>query len=76
MLVRFVTTEPQWEVLINEIFFFLSFGLFRATPVAYGGFQARSQIGAVAPSLHQSYSNLRSKPRLRPTPQLMEMPDP
>ena len=33
-------------------------------------------IGAVAASLHPSHSHTRSEPRLRPTPQLMAMPDP
>ena len=47
-----------------------SFCLFRATPVAYGGFQARGPIQAVAAGLHQSHSsqqrqilNLLSKAR-------------
>ena len=30
--------------------------LFRAIPTAYGNFQARSPIGAVAASLHHSYA--------------------
>ena len=50
--------------------------LFRAEPVAYGGSQARGLIGAIAASLHYSYSNARSKLHLQPTPQLMAMPDP
>ena len=33
-------------------FFFSSFVFFRATPAAYGGSQARGQIGAAAASLH------------------------
>ena len=33
--------------------------------MAYGGSQARGQIGAVAASLHHSHSNRGSKPRLR-----------
>ena len=55
------------------LFFFLSF---MATPKAYGGAQARGPVGAVAAGLHHSHSNARSKPRLRPTPQLMATPDP
>ena len=35
-----------------------------AAPAAYGGSQARGQIGAVATSLHQSHSNAGSEPRL------------
>ena len=57
--------------------FFSVFCLFfRAAPEAYGGSQARGPIGAVAASLHHSHSNVGSKPCLRPTPQLMAMPDP
>ena len=56
------------------LFFF--FGLFRATPKAYGSFQARGQIGAIAAGLCHRHSNARSEPLLRPTPQLMAMIDP
>ena len=66
-------------LLFLFFFFFLSFCLFafsRATPVAYGGSQARGLIGAVATSLRQSHSNARSKPRLRPTALLTATPDP
>ena len=45
----------------------------RATPMAYGGSQARGLIGA---GLRHSHSNAGSKPCLRPTPQLMAMLDP
>ena len=44
--------------------------------MAYGGFQARGQIGAVAASLHHRHSNAGSEPHLQPTPQDMAMPDP
>ena len=40
---------------------------FRATPMAYGGSQARGQIGAVAARLYHSHSYVGSKPHLRPT---------
>ena len=50
----------------NEIYIF---GLFRATPVAYGGSQARGQIRTAAAGLGQSHSHVGSKPRLPPTPQ-------
>ena len=46
-----------------------------AAPTAYGGSQARGLIGAVAPGLCQSHSNVGSEPRLQPTPQLMATPD-
>ena len=56
------------------VFFFSVFS--RAAPTAYRGSQARGLIGAVAANLHHSHSNAGSEPRLRPTPQLMAMPDP
>ena len=40
--------------------------LFRATPAAYGGSQARGRVGAVAAGL--CHSNKGSEPHLRPTP--------
>ena len=73
-------TETQVSNLAYSLFFFfLAFWLFafsRATPSAYGGSQARGRIRAIATSLHQSHSNVGSKPRLRLTPQLMAMPGP
>ena len=50
--------------------------LFRATPDAYGGSQARGPVGAVATGLCYSHSNTRSEPHRRPTPQLTATPDP
>ena len=41
----------------------------KATLMACGGSQARGLIGAVATGLHLSHSNVRSEPRLQPTPQ-------
>ena len=61
-------------LLLN--FYFLSFGLFRATPLAYGGSQARGQIRGAVDGLCHSHSNAGSEPNLRPTPQLMATPDP
>ena len=40
-----------------SFFLFFVFCLFRTTPVAYGGSQARGLIGAVAASQHHSHSN-------------------
>ena len=60
---------------LMEIFVFV-FCFFRATPAAYGGSQARSQIGAAAAGIHRSHSNARRKPDLQPIPQLMAVPDP
>ena len=54
----------------------LSFCLFKAAPTAYGGSQARGQIGATAAGLCHSHSNTGSEQHLQPTPQLMAMPDP
>ena len=55
--------------------FFFS-GLFKATPVACEGSQARGLIGATAVGLRHSHGNATSEPRVQPTPQLMAMPDP
>ena len=55
------------------IFYFillLFFCPFRATPVAYGGSQARSPVGATAANLRRSHSNAGSKPCLQLTPWL------
>ena len=49
--------------------------LILTTNAAYGGSQARAQIGAAASGLHHSHSNMGSEPCLRPTPQLAAMPD-
>ena len=72
--------EYQKKTKHKKRFFFFFFLVFlpfsRAALTAYGGSQARGQIRAVAASLHQSHSNGGSEPRLRPTPQLMAMPDP
>ena len=51
-------------------FFFFSFLLFRAAPVAYGGFQVRSLIRTTASGLRHNHSNAGSEPRVQPTPQL------
>ena len=62
-----------------NLFIYLFIGLFAvfwAAPAAYGGSQARGQIGAVAASLRQSHSNAGSEPHLQPTPQLTATPDP
>ena len=65
----------SYFILFLSLFFFF-FGLFRAAPSAYGGFRVRGLIGAVAAGLHDSHSNVRSEPRLRPTTQLRTMWDP
>ena len=71
----------RWDLNpFSFLFFFLFlFGLFafsRAAPAAYRGSQARGPVGAVAAGPHQSHSSARSELHLRPTPQLMAVPDP
>ena len=64
----------QKPLLVSHLVKFLDFFweggsffcLFRATPMAYGGSQARGPITAVAASLCQSHSNTRSEPCLQP----------
>ena len=68
--------KPFEKSLFFFFFFFFFFGLFKATPAAQGGSQARGRIGAVAAGLHHSHSNAESEPHLRPTPQLTATPDP
>ena len=75
-------SPEQWalEVLWNDggpVFFLFFFGLFRASPVAYGSSHARGSIGAVATGLHYTTatSNTCSKPYLQPTPQLTAVLD-
>ena len=58
------------------LFIYCLFAISWAAPAAYGGSQARGLIGAVATGLHLSHSNARSEPRLQPTPQVTETPDP
>lgn len=60
----------------NGIFFFFLFFLFRAVPLAYGSCQARGRIRATAAGPYHSHSNVRSKLRLQPTPQLVATLDP
>ena len=52
--------EEEAELFVG----FLFVCLFRATPVAYGGSQARGLIRTLAAGLHQSHSNTRSNPHL------------
>ena len=63
-------------LMVFWVFFVFLFAFSRAAPTAYGGSQARSLIGAIAASLHQSHSNARSKPYLLLTPQLTALLDP
>ena len=56
---------------IQKQAFIFIFWLPRATPTAYGGSQARGQIGAIAIGLLQSHSNAGSEPSLPHTLKLM-----
>ena len=47
----------------------------RAAHMAYGGSQARDLIGATVTGHSHSHSNKRSKPHVRPTPELIATPD-
>ena len=72
-------TFMNWNILqlfkkIIYLFYFLFFYFFClfaiswATPVAYGGSQARGLIGAIAAGLCQSHSNTGSELCLQTTP--------
>ena len=54
--------------------FFFSFGIFRATPEAYGISQAKGRIGTIAAGLCHSHSSVRSELCLWPTPQFEPTP--
>lgn len=57
-------------------FFFFFFCPLRAAPTAYGGAQARGQIGATSAGLHYSHSNWGTESCLQPTPQHTATLDP
>ena len=67
---------PQQPQLLQLDFVCVCVSFFRAAPMAYGGFQARDQMGAVAPGLHHSHSNARSQTHLRAILQLTATRDP
>ena len=69
-------SNPSIYIYIYIYIYYYYYCLFRAAPAAYGGSQARSQIGAVVAGLHHSYSNAGSKLHQQPTPQFMAMPGP
>ena len=64
-----------WGRTGTPVYFLFFFSISWAAPGAYGGFQARGLIGAIAAGLSQSHRNLRSEPRLQPTLQLTAMLD-
>jgi len=53
---------PEIVLLFYLFIYLFIYCLFRATPVAYGGSQARGLIGAVAAGLCHSHSNAGSEP--------------
>ena len=72
-------TENNTDGKINHALVSLSLSLFfffRAASAAYGGSQAKGQIGATTASLHHGHSNVGSKQCLQPTAQLTVMLDP
>ena len=68
--------ESASALSYSFVCFIILFLLFRATPMAYGGAQAKGHIGAVAAGLHHSHSTNRSKRCLQSIPQLMATLDP
>ena len=76
--VKIHRTAHQKKVNFTVYNFFFVFCIFRATPMAYSGSQARHLIRATAAGLHYSHSHskARSEPCLRPTPQLTAIPYP
>ena len=56
-IMPFAETWMELEIL----FFYFIFAFSRATPVTYGGSQARGLIGVTAASLHQSHGNAGSQ---------------
>ena len=53
--------EIYMENFELSFFFFFSFCLFRAAPTAYGGSQARGQIGAVGTGLGHGHSKRQTQ---------------
>ena len=70
------TPQTKYLFSFTYLFIYLSFCLFKATPMADGGSPARGLRGAAAAGLQHSHSNAQSEPRLHPTPQLKATPDP
>ena len=66
MKTKIKASKAKQILLLLLLFLFL---FFQAVPTAYGGSQARGQIGAVATGLRQSHSNARSELHLQATPQ-------
>ena len=71
--IQFISDSIVMGILFFFSFFFLFFFFVfsRASPIAFGGSQARGLIGAVVSGLHRSYSiqHRRIQLCLQPTPQ-------
>ena len=80
MEIRRSVKTPKFfeEIFIFNFYLFVYFALFRAAPTAYGGFQARGLMGAIAAGLRHSHSHshIRSELPLQPMTQLEAMLDP
>ena len=63
------------SITTNSLMNFSVF-FFRAIPVAHGNSQAKGRIRAVAAGLCHSHGKAKSKPWVRPTPQLTATQDP
>ena len=58
----FVSCDLLYCILFYFNFYlFIYFLLFRAVPTAYGGFQGKGLIGAIAAGLHHNPSSVRSE---------------
>ena len=71
-----IKETKSWLFEKQHFFCCCLFAFLGLLPVAYGGSQVRSLIGAVATGLCQSHSIMGSEPHLQPTPQLAVTPDP
>ena len=56
------------QIYFILFYFICHFAISRVAPMAYGGSQARGQIGAISAGLHQNHSNTGSELHLQPTP--------
>ena len=68
--------QTVYRVFCLFVCLFVCYLLSRATSAAYRGSQTRGPIRATAAGLCHSHSNVRFKPPLQPTPQLMAVLDP
>ena len=73
--------ERATDLESTSIFLIFIFFLLTVTPRAYGSLQARGSKRPIPDPSHtcdlgRSLANTRSKPHMRPRPQLAPMPDP